>query len=103
MITTERSVYRQIAAELADQADAEAAAHHPQLGRACAELGLVYLALETAPLANSRVARAWQAAEDARESLAYGTAVGCGADTARARLHLALAALDEAPLGPAAA
>ncbi|MER7316269.1 hypothetical protein [Streptomyces halstedii] len=100
MITTDRSVYRQIAAELADQADAEAAAHHPQLGRACAELGLVYLAFETAPMSNAHVAKAWQAAEDARQSLTYGTAVGCGSDTARARLHLALAELDETDLGP---
>ncbi|MGW2227479.1 hypothetical protein [Streptomyces formicae] len=99
-MTTDRSVYRQIAAELADQADAEAAAQHPQLGRACAELGLVYLAFETAPMSNARVAKAWEAAEDARRSLTYGTAVGCGADTARARLHLALAELGEAGLTP---
>ncbi|MDJ0345540.1 hypothetical protein QMK19_33890 [Streptomyces sp. H10-C2] len=100
MIATDRSVYRQIAAELADRADAEAAAQHPHLGRACAELGLVYLALETAPLSNRHVAAAWKAAEDARQSLAYGTAVGCAADTARARLHLALGELDAADLSP---
>ncbi|MFE4496087.1 hypothetical protein ACFRKD_26900 [Streptomyces niveus] len=101
MSDTDRSVYRQIAAELADQADAEAAARHPQLGRVNAELGLVYLAFETAPMANAHVAKAWQAAEAARASLADGTAIGAAADIARARLHLALAETDEADLGPA--
>ncbi|WP_369198998.1 hypothetical protein [Streptomyces djakartensis] len=96
MITTDRSAYRQIAAELAEQADAEAAANHPQLARANAELGLVYLAFETAPLANPHVAAAWKAAEDARQSLSYGTAIGAQADTARARLHLALVELADA-------
>ncbi|MGN9821901.1 hypothetical protein ACTMUQ_42315 [Streptomyces sp. SD11] len=95
MIATD-SLYRQIAAELAAQADAEAAANHPQLGRANAELGLVYLAFETAPMANPHVAAAWKAAEDARQSLTYGTAIGALTDTARARLHLALVELDEA-------
>ncbi|MEU7153843.1 hypothetical protein AB0B15_38385 [Streptomyces sp. NPDC045456] len=101
MTSPHRSVYRQIAAELADQADAEAAAQHPQLGRVNAELGLVYLMFETAPLTNPHVAKAWQAAEDARQSLNYGTAVSAGADTARARLHLALAELDQADPHPA--
>lgn len=97
MSDTDRSVYHQIAAELADQA----AARHPQLGRVNAELGLVYLAFETAPMANARVAKAWQAAEAARASLADGTAIGAASDIARARLHLALAETDEADLGPA--
>lgn len=93
---TDRSVYRQIAAELAGQADAEAAANHPQLARANAELGLVYIAFETAPLSNPHVEAAWKAAEEARESLTYGTAVGALAGIARACLHLALVELADA-------
>ncbi|MFK0296651.1 hypothetical protein ACIQU6_40125 [Streptomyces sp. NPDC090442] len=99
-MSTPRSVYRQIAAELAAQADAEAAANHPQLARSHAELGLVYLAFETAPMSNPHVEAAWKAVEAARQSLTYGTAIGAQADTARARLHLALVELDDAQRTP---
>ena len=75
MTPTDRSVYRQIAAELADEADAQAATRHPHLGKAAAELGLVYLQFETAPLANDHVAKTWEAAEAARGGLMYADAV----------------------------
>ncbi|MFF4709505.1 hypothetical protein [Streptomyces sp. NPDC001297] len=87
------SVYRQIARELAAEADQHAADRHPQLGRCAADLGLVYLEFDAHPPASEHGVKAWEAAEAARESLQYGTAVGCGSDTARARLHLALDAL----------
>lgn len=81
---------RQLARELADQADREQAAHHPQLARAFAELGLTYVEMSTYAPHGPHGAAAWQAAEDARISLVDGTAVGASADIARARLHLAL-------------
>ncbi|SDL37886.1 hypothetical protein [Streptomyces indicus] len=92
-MTAPESVYRKIARELAAQADQHAADRHPQLGRCAAELGLVYLEFEAHPPTTDHGVRAWDAAEAARESLTWGTAVGCGSDTARARLHLALDAL----------
>lgn len=90
------SVYQQIARELAAEADQHRADRHPQLGRCAAELGLVYLEFDAHPPVSEHGVKAWQAAESARESLQYGTAVGCGADTASARLHLALDALARA-------
>ncbi|MFI9005502.1 MULTISPECIES: hypothetical protein [Streptomyces] len=90
---TSESVYRKIARELAAEADQHAADRHPQLGRCAAELGLLYLEFELHPPASEHGVKAWEAAEAARESLTWGTAVGCGSDTARARLHLALDAL----------
>ncbi|MGW5336210.1 hypothetical protein [Streptomyces bauhiniae] len=95
-MTASESVYRKIARELAAQADQHAADRHPQLGRCAAELGLVYLEFEAHHPVTDHGVRAWDAAEAARESLQNGTAVGCGADTARARLHLALDALARA-------
>lgn len=92
-MTAPESVYRKIARELAAQADQHAADRHPQLGRCAAELGLVYLEFEAHPPTTDHGVRAWEAAEAARESLTWGTAVGCGSDTARARLHLSLDAL----------
>lgn len=89
--------HKQLARQLADQADAEAAAKHPHLSRAYAELVLVYLDLADYAPAGDHGARAWQAAEDARYSLSEGTAVGAAADIARARMHLALDRLDAAP------
>lgn len=86
----------QLARQLADQADAEAAARHPHLSRAYAELVLVYLDLAARTPAGDHGARAWQAAEDARHSLSTGTALGAAADIARARMHLALDQLDAA-------
>ncbi|MEU2395067.1 hypothetical protein [Streptomyces sp. NPDC007369] len=91
------SIFRQTARELAAQADEHAQAGRHQLGRCAAELGLLYLEFETNPPPGEHGRLAWDAAEEARESLAYGTAVGCGSNTSRARLHLALAALDEHP------
>lgn len=88
--------YKQLARQLADQADAEAAMKHPQLARAYAELVLVYLDLAEYAPAGDHGTRAWQAAENARYSLAEGTAVGASADIARARMHLALDHLDAA-------
>ncbi|GHJ05615.1 hypothetical protein TPA0906_74800 [Streptomyces olivaceus] len=92
-MTAPESVYRKIARELAAQADQHAADRHPQLGRCAAELGLVYLEFEAHPPTTDHGVGAWDAAEAARESLTWGTAVGCGSDTARARLHLSLDAL----------
>ncbi|MGW6850411.1 hypothetical protein ACWGCK_16855 [Streptomyces virginiae] len=84
---------------LAALADANAAAHWPSLAKCAAELGLVYLDLAAAlpdgrPPSRPHLDRALEAAEEARESLDDGTAVGCSAHTARARLHLALDHLD---------
>ncbi|MYT25969.1 hypothetical protein GTW69_37840 [Streptomyces sp. SID7760] len=97
-MTTHRSVYRLAAGELAQMADTEAAGGHHHLAKASAELGLVYLKFETADLANVHVGKAWEAAEQARENLMYGDAIGVTSDTSRARLHLALAELDAADL-----
>ncbi|MFH9800495.1 hypothetical protein [Streptomyces virginiae] len=87
---------------LAALADANAAEHWPSLAKCAAELGLVYLDLEAAlpdggPPRRPHLDRALEAAEQARESLDDGTAVGCSAHTARARLHLALDELDRRP------
>lgn len=98
MKTADRNMYRQIAAELADHADAESARRHHHLAKGAADLGLVYLQFETADPADAHVRKAWEATEAARESLMYGDAVGVSADTIRARLHLALAELDAAEL-----
>ncbi|MDO0939267.1 hypothetical protein QQY66_49075 [Streptomyces sp. DG2A-72] len=94
--TAPLNVFRIIAAEQADFADAEAENRHPQLARTHAELGLVYLEFENADSDNPRVTKAWCAAESARMELMEGTATGASVDVVRARLHLALAQLDQA-------
>ncbi|NGN63146.1 hypothetical protein G5C51_04390 [Streptomyces sp. A7024] len=92
--TTLPAVCHRIAADLAEVADAEARTRHPQLGRAAAELGLVYLAFVDQPPTGPHGLQAWQAAEAARYAVREGSALNVSADTARARLHLALDALD---------
>ncbi|MFD8992294.1 hypothetical protein ACFVZ4_30135 [Streptomyces goshikiensis] len=81
---------------------ADAAECWPRLAKCAAELGVVYLDLAAAlpdgrPPRRPHLDRALDAAEQARESLDEGTAVGCSAHTARARLHLALDELDRRP------
>lgn len=87
---------------LAALADANAAEHWPSLAKCAADLGLVYLDLaavlpDGGPPRRPRLDLALGAAEQARESLDDGTAVGCSAHTARARLHLALDELERHP------
>ncbi|MFC1405753.1 MULTISPECIES: hypothetical protein [Streptacidiphilus] len=88
------NVFHQIARELADQADAEAAARHPNIARTCAELGLLYMAFATHSPTGEHGDKAWRAAEDARSLLAEGAALGAAAEIALARLHLSLDLLD---------
>lgn len=92
------NIFHQIAHELAERADAEATARHPQLAHAHAELALVYLAFATHAPAGEHGDKAWQAAESARDFLVKGTALGAAADTTRARLHLKLDALEAASI-----
>ncbi|MFI1890466.1 hypothetical protein [Streptomyces jumonjinensis] len=88
------NAYFEIARELARLADAHRAADSPQLGRAAAELGLVYLEFgEYGPLGDHGI-EAYEAAEAARDSLAAGGAVTAMAHTAAARLHMGIDAID---------
>lgn len=90
------NAYVHQARALAEQADAEAAARHPNLARANAELALVFLDLAGHAPAGHHGTAAWQAAEDARHALSEGRALPAEADTVRARMHLALDRLDPA-------
>ncbi|MCY1649231.1 hypothetical protein OVA19_00140 [Streptomyces sp. SL203] len=104
-MTTDRNAdggnaYHQIARELADAADARAHAGHHRLAKTTAELGLLYLELALHAPAGEHGVTAWEAAEEARDSLQHGTAVDAAATTARARLHLGLDTLDR-PAVPA--
>lgn len=94
------NAFHQIARELAEAADARAGAGDHRIAKTTAELGLLYLELALHAPVGEHGVKAWESAEEARDSLQHGTAVDAAATTARARLHLGLDALDR-PAAPA--